>query len=125
MSDAEFQAFRTLYAYDRTNLDSVVESSDDSQRHWRKEIVAFNAAYNGERMHAVVFLPKSSHPPYQTIVVFPGVDAQAVHSYSDELWEMPVIAPWIETGRAVVYPILKGTYDRQIRRPMPGERVAC
>ena len=124
VGDAEFQAFKPLYAYDRTNLDPVVESSDDSHRHWRKEIVAFNAAYNGERMHAVVFLPNSSHPPYQTIVVFPGSDAQAVHSYKDELWEMPVIGPWIEYGRAVVYPILQSTYDRQVRTPAPEERVA-
>ncbi|MEO7702231.1 MAG: SUMF1/EgtB/PvdO family nonheme iron enzyme, partial [Opitutus sp.] len=124
VGDGEFQAFKTLYAYDRTNLDAVVESGDDSHRHWRKEIVAFNAAYNGERMRAVVFLPKSSRPPYQTIVVFPGTDAQAIHSYTDELWEMPVIAAWIEHGRAVVYPILKSTYDRQVRRPAPDERVA-
>ncbi len=124
VSDAEFQGFKILYAYDRANLDPKLESSDDSRPHWRKEIVAFNTAYNGERMHAVVFLPKSSQPPFQTIVVFPGSDAHAIHSYTDELWEMPVIGPWIENGRAVIYPILQSTYDRQVRMPAPEERVA-
>ncbi|HUG11315.1 MAG TPA: bifunctional serine/threonine-protein kinase/formylglycine-generating enzyme family protein, partial [Opitutaceae bacterium] len=67
VSDAEFQAFKILYDYDKPNLDPVLESSDDSPARWRRELVAFNAAYNGERMHAILFLPKSSKPPYQTI----------------------------------------------------------
>ena len=37
-----------------------------------KETIAFDAAYDGERMHGYLFLPKHGSPPYQTVVFFPA-----------------------------------------------------
>ena len=48
-SDEIFRAYRSLYAYDKTALNPVVESIDDSSESWRKEKVSFDAAYGKER----------------------------------------------------------------------------
>ncbi|HUG11941.1 MAG TPA: dienelactone hydrolase family protein, partial [Opitutaceae bacterium] len=57
-----------------------------------------------------------SKPPYQTIVFFPGSGGDRFRT-SETVLEMGGIAQWIEGGRAVVYPILKGTYERTASRP--------
>ena len=82
--------------------------------------VSFNAAYNNERMGAIVFLPRNAKPPYQTTVLFPGRSAGI--RTSETLIEMPWIAPFIESGRALILPILKGTYERSFSGPLPLEQ---
>ena len=72
VTDQVFSTYKSLYSYDRTDLKSVTESVDAIGKDWRREKVSFAAAYGNERMSAYLFLPKSSAPPYQTIVLFPG-----------------------------------------------------
>jgi eukaryotic-like serine/threonine-protein kinase len=109
-----FQLYKSIYAYDRGPLDARVESVDDSSPHWRKEKVAFNAAYGGERMMAYLFLPKNAAPPYQTVVYFPGGDAALLRSSENLGLEMLFVDFVIRGGRAVLYPIYKGTYERHV-----------
>ncbi len=47
-------------------------STDDAPLEWRVERVSYPAAYGDERIPAVLFLPKNSRPPYQTVIFFPG-----------------------------------------------------
>jgi eukaryotic-like serine/threonine-protein kinase len=75
--DATFQIYERMYAYDRTPLDSKLESEDDSSPHWRKQRLTFNASYGNERVIAYLFLPKNVSPPYQTVVYFPHSGAQS------------------------------------------------
>jgi len=49
-----------LYAYDRTPLNAVVESADDSSPYWRKEKVSFDAAYGNEKVAARLAHPISA-----------------------------------------------------------------
>jgi serine/threonine protein kinase/formylglycine-generating enzyme required for sulfatase activity/cephalosporin-C deacetylase-like acetyl esterase len=109
-SDEIFRAYRSLYAYDKTALNSVVESVDDSSESWRKEKVSFDAAYGKERITAYLYLPKHGVPPYPTTVFFPGSNAIHVRTSQDLLLRGIDFLP--RSGRAIVYPIYKSTYER-------------
>jgi eukaryotic-like serine/threonine-protein kinase len=108
--ESVFLAFKRMYAYDKGPLDSKIESVDDTNEHWRKEKVSFNAAYNNERVLAYVFVPKIARPPFQTAVYFPG--SNAIHERSStDTWDS-AFDFLIRSGRAVVFPIYKSTYER-------------
>jgi eukaryotic-like serine/threonine-protein kinase len=112
VGDEVFQIYRSLFSCDRTELDSRVEGSDDSDGRWRREKVSFRAAYGDERVTAYLFLPSKTPPPYQTIVWFPN--AFAIRERSSEKLEPPQsMLPVIDGGRAMIWPIYKGTYERQ------------
>ena len=107
-----YQAFRRIYAYDDTPLNAAVEVVDDSSERWRKERVTFDAAYGGERVIAYVFTPRRGAPPFETVVFFPGSNAILAKT-SDRLTLMRMVAPILSSGRAVVYPVYKSTYERR------------
>ncbi len=111
VSEEVFRVYRSLYSYDQTPLSPVVETVDDSDESWRKEKVTFAAAYGNERVIAYLFLPKKRSPPYQTVVFFPGSSAIIARS-SQELTGLRQIDFLMKSGRAVLHPIYKGTYER-------------
>jgi formylglycine-generating enzyme required for sulfatase activity/predicted Ser/Thr protein kinase len=113
-TDQVFEAYRSIYSYDRGPLDARVEWSDDSHPLWRKEKVSFNAAYGNERMPAYLFLPKNGVRPYQTLVYFPGGDALQLRS-SENLGAGLIFFDFaMRSGRAVLFPIYKGTFERHV-----------
>ncbi len=108
--DAVFRIYQGLYSYDRTPLDAKIEAVDDSSRDWRRERISFKAAYNDERVIAFLYLPKNVSPPYQTVVHFPGSEAQEFHTFTDlNLFNLDFL---MKSGRAVLFPMYKGTYER-------------
>jgi dienelactone hydrolase len=113
-SDEEFRSFKAQYQYDRMPLHSVVESIEDSSLFWRMEKINFDAAYGGERMIAYLFLPKAANPPYQTVIFFPGADAVWTESFNEPYRELTEYV--ITSGRALLYPIYYGTYERAAAR---------
>ena len=113
VTEEVFAAYRRMYAYDRTSLESSVEAVDESSPQWRKETVSFDAAYGGERVIAHLFLPRNASPPYQPVVWFPGNDAFFVPA-GDAL-ASPYLFDFIpRSGRALVYPVYKGMYERRV-----------
>jgi dienelactone hydrolase len=108
--DAIFDVYRSLYTYDRTDLKPAVESVDDSSDRLRKEKVTFAAAYGNERVIAYLYTPKQGRPPYQPVVYFPG--SNAIHLRSSESLPGRYISFMVKSGRAVVFPIYKSTYER-------------
>jgi dienelactone hydrolase len=112
VGDDIFAVYRRQYAYDRAPLNAVVEATEETDV-WRKDTVAFDAAYGDERARAFLFLPKTGAPPYQTVIFFPAADAFQLRSSRDmSLASANFI---IGSGRAFLYPIYKGTYERTIR----------
>jgi dienelactone hydrolase len=112
VSDELFQVYRRFYDYDRTTaLEARVDRTDDSSPNWRKEKVSFAAAYGNQRIPAYLFLPKNAKPPYQTVVLFPSAYSRAVPS-SDSL-DLGTFEFIIRSGRALLYPIYQGTYERR------------
>jgi formylglycine-generating enzyme required for sulfatase activity/dienelactone hydrolase len=116
VTDNVFGIYRSLYAYDRSDLEAVVESSDGSPEHWRVERVSYAAAYGGERIPALLFLPKSAAPPYQTLVYFPA--GQQMEDL--QKWEINYLDFVLRSGRAVLMPMYKGLHERRLERPIVG-----
>lgn len=111
VGDATFEIYRRLYDYDPLPLDAVVEAIDDSHDSWRRERVSFTAPYGDERITAQIFLPHDSAPPYQAVVNFPGGDALLLGDSRDA--GLLHVEPFLRTGRAVVYPVYQGTFERR------------
>ena len=110
--DQVFAAYRRMYDYDRTSLNAVVDTAREETDDWVREKISFDAAYNDERMAAYLYLPKRGKPPYQTIVFFPG--SNAIHEPSSSKGITAGVFDFIvKSGRAVVHPIYKSTYERQ------------
>ncbi|MCH7876017.1 MAG: SUMF1/EgtB/PvdO family nonheme iron enzyme [Gemmatimonadetes bacterium] len=110
-SDELFEAYRSQYSYDPTPLEPVTEALDESPTYWRKEKVSFNAAYGGERVTVYLFLPANIEPPYQAVVYWPYSGA-ILQPSSDNLSYLSAFDFVIKSGRAVVYPVYKGSYER-------------
>jgi hypothetical protein len=113
VADDVFEAYRRLYAYDRTDLAAETHAVDESSPHWVKESVSFRAAYGGERVIAHLFLPRNAAPPYQPVIWFPGDDAFFLPA--GEALASPYLFDFIpRSGRALVYPVYKGMYERHV-----------
>jgi len=109
VNDATFAILRGLYRYDPRPLNEKIERSEETPD-WRQETVTLDTAYGAERLIVHIFLPKSSSPPYQTIVFFPGGDAPLLRSSRD--LRLTTVDFVIRSGRALVFPVYKGTYER-------------
>jgi eukaryotic-like serine/threonine-protein kinase len=111
VSDALFAVYRRQYDYDPLPLDPVVEARDASAADYVQERVTFAAAYGGERVTAYLFLPKRGRPPYQTVVFYPGSNALNLRVYDAGIW-VRIFDFMMKSGRAVIMPIYKSTYER-------------
>ena len=89
---------------------ATVESVEEAE-HWRREKVSFDAAYGRERVPAYLFLPRNARPPYQTVVFWPAGEATRLRSSADI--RLKYVEFLLRSGRAVLHPIYKGTYERR------------
>jgi eukaryotic-like serine/threonine-protein kinase len=114
VSDEIFQIYKSMYSYDKTELHPIVESVDNGAEHWKLEKVTFEAAYGNERVIAYLFSPKNTLPPYQTVIYFTGSQAIFLRSSGDvNQYPMMLYLDFIlQSGRAVLFSIYKGTYER-------------
>jgi eukaryotic-like serine/threonine-protein kinase len=119
--DSVFQMYERMYAYDRSPLDAKIESEDDSSPYWREQRITFNAAYGNERVIAHLFVPRNVPPPYQTVVYFPHSGAQSFHTLEPS--QFALIDFLMKSGRALMFPIYKDTYER-LGNPPDGGTVA-
>jgi formylglycine-generating enzyme required for sulfatase activity/dienelactone hydrolase len=117
VNDDLFRAYVSLYSYDRTDLEPAVESVNDSGPDWRVERVTYAAAYGNERIPAYLFLPKRAAPPYQVVVYFPHSASRLLRSFRQA--EMSYLGFVVKTGRALLLPMYKGTYERRLPPPAP------
>ena len=108
-SDELFQAYRSVYSYDKTPLDATVEQTID-ENDWTMETVTYSAGYGNERGKLMLMLPKKGKPPYQTVIFFPGSNALLLREFA--VYPTAALDALARSGRAVVYPIYKSTYDR-------------
>jgi len=113
--DAVFQVYNEQYSYDKRDLDARIEARDETSKDWIKEKISVAAAYDNERVPAYLFLPKNTSPPFQTVIYFPGSGSVLQRSSKDlesQFDFLALIPPLIKNGRAVLFPVYKGTFER-------------
>jgi len=110
VSDQLFQAYRGLYFYDKTPLNASVEQVNSNEEDWKIEKITYSAAYGNERAIAYLFLPTKAKPPFQTVLFFPGSNALLLRKFS--MYPTASLDGILRSGRAVLYPVYKGTYER-------------
>jgi dienelactone hydrolase/predicted Ser/Thr protein kinase len=120
--DAVFHAYELLYAYPNTPLNASSQGIVRETADWREEKVSYDTGYRGEQMSAYLFLPKNVKPPYQTVLFFPSA---RVLDFTDsgngrELGDLKFFDYILQSGRAVLYPIYDGTYERNLKYFLPG-----
>ena len=114
VSDAIFRIYEGLYSYDKIDLDPEIVLTDEGPKYWIKQKIYYNGAQRDERMFAYLFLPKNAPPPYQTLIYFPGAGAFDIRSSGEgeTLWSWSTADLIIRSGRAVLYPIYKSSFER-------------
>ena len=118
ISDELFRAYTAPYSYAKTPLNAKDEGIVQETEDWKEEKVTFDAAYNGERMTAYLFLPKNVKPPYQTLLFFPSARVLSIAN-SKTLGDIKFFDYLVQSGRAVMYPIYKETYEREAAGAWP------
>jgi dienelactone hydrolase len=109
VSDDIFDVYRRLYDYDPTPLNAEVTAHEETT-YWTREKIELDAAYGAERLAAYLYVPRNADPPYTPVVYFPGSDALWLREFQEASdFEFPFI---IRSGRAVLYPVYNGTYER-------------
>jgi dienelactone hydrolase len=93
-----------------------VESKDTSKADWIREKITLDAGYDGERLSAYLFLPRTATPPYQVAVYFPPLGPSFFRKISSDRFG-PSVGPGVydyvvKSGRALVWPIYKGSFER-------------
>jgi len=109
-SDELFKAYRSLYSYDKTPLNAKAEPWGTDNPDWAAERVTYTAAYGNEQAILYLLLPKKAKPPFQTVLFFPGSGAIQLRQFS--LYSTAALDAIVRSGRAVVYPVYKSTYER-------------
>jgi dienelactone hydrolase len=123
VSDQTFSIYLNQFLYDSIALEAVIEERDESSKDWVREKVSFNAAYGNERVIAYLYLPANSEPPYQTLIFFPGSYGVYHESIPESSWTNRFADYLLKNGRAVMFPVVKGTYERNdgLTLPMHGQ----
>jgi len=116
ISDEQFEVYKAYYDYDKTELFDKIDSRTENNEGWVLEKVIFDAAYDNEQMSAYLFLPTNAKPPYQTVIYGPGSNVLYQKSSDDieNFFEFTAFLEFfIRNGRAVVFPIVKGSFERK------------
>ncbi len=109
VSEPVLSAYRQMYEYDRTPIEpKVLETVDEGD--WIRELVGMKAAYAGDSLLVYLYRPKKGVRPYPAVVYFPG--SNAIRDRAPQNLQVRTLDFVIKSGRAVLYPVYKGTYQR-------------
>ena len=112
-----FELLRQQFSLVGSELNARVEAVDNVGDGWAREKVTFDAGYDSDRAVTYLFVPKLFKPPYQVVVFFPGGDVFGNRASSATL--QPGILDFVlKSGRAFVWPIYKGSYERSGNVPI-------
>jgi len=113
ISNEVFRVYKDQFSYDKADLNVKIVEVDEIDDDWILEKVSFDAAYDNERVTAYLYIPKNAIPPYQTVVFFPGSGAVYSKEFKKGEWiHLNLIDFLVRNGRAVVFPVYNGTYER-------------
>ena len=122
VNDETFKVFLRQFVYDHSPLNSEAMIIADSN-FFKVEKITMDAAYDKEKLEAYLFLPKNVSAPFQTILFYPGSGVINLKKFDYRQEMLFVIDFLLKSGRAVCYPVLKGTFERgdNLRSDLPTE----
>ncbi len=110
VEDAVFAAYRQMYEYDRKPVHArTLETVDEGE--WTRRLVQLDAAYAGDSLLLYLYLPRRAPHPAPAVVFFPPGSAITLPVPPDA--QTSLFDFILKSGRAVVYPVYKGTYQRR------------
>jgi eukaryotic-like serine/threonine-protein kinase len=110
VDEKTFNIFLRQYAYDKAPIDAQVKAMADTGI-WKVEQVTMSAAYASDKLIVYLFLPRDAKPPYQPILFFPGSNVIYENKFTSTY--VSRIDFFIKSGRAIILPVFKGTYERR------------
>jgi len=114
-SDEVFSVIRGIFSYTKTDLEPKVEFRREYSEYAMLEKVSFWDANKRFRVFAYIFLPRKIKPPFQTVFYYPGAHAWYVQSIFE--YPLPEGALYFKHGRAFVFPVLPGMFERKSEEP--------
>jgi hypothetical protein len=81
---------------------------DSGDEDWATEKITYTATYGNELASDYLLLPKKFKPPLQAVLYFPGDGALFLPNFP--LSPTAFLDAILRSGRAVLYPVYKGTY---------------
>ncbi len=111
VSDEVFEVFKRQMSYQKAALNARVESRDTSRPDVIREKITFDAGYENVRVNVHLYTPTNAKPPYQLVVVFPGVPVGPGNSDS-VVTVPPQYEHIVRSGRALALPVYKGYLER-------------
>jgi dienelactone hydrolase len=112
--DEVFRIYKNIYGYDASALRPSVETVPDQAGDWTTEKITVDAAYGNERLTLFLLLPRQAKRPLQAVVFFPSARVLSLPN-SSALGDLSFVDHVIRSGRAVIYPIYQGMYERRSR----------
>jgi hypothetical protein len=110
VDDKTFNIFLRQYEYDKSPLNAELTAIEESGI-WKVEKVTLDAAYSGERFDVYLLLPKDVPPPYQPVIFLHGSNVIFMDVFKTT--DLKLMEFIVKSGRALVFPILKGTFERR------------
>ena len=110
VSDEVFAAYMGLFQYDNdAPLNARIEA-EETRGQWIREYITFDGPYDDERVGLYLYLPKDASTPLQTILYWGGTGWLVIDSI--DRYKTPIEFV-LKSGRAVVVPVLAGTFHRR------------
>ena len=113
VSDEAFQVLKNQFKYDKIPFDARIDRTDNSFKDCKLEKISINTVYDNKRMVIYLCLPRNAQPPYQTVVIFPGID-WFLSGSSENLIENQVawLDFFLKDGRALMFIVFYGYLER-------------
>ena len=111
VDEATFANFARQFVYDKTPLDAKIETTRETDA-WKEEVVSIDAGYNDERLLLHIFLPRQHSSALQPVIFFSGSNGIFESKFEPALINSRLLFV-MKSGRALIFPIYKGTYERQ------------
>lgn len=115
VSDATYMAYSGFFEYERGPLNATTETTETT-RVWTRERIELDTEFSNDRMVMYLFIPTDATPPYQTVIYWPGSAALASTSIDEYANHLDFV---VKSGRAVAFPVYKGTFERGGGEPVP------
>ena len=111
VNDLAFASFARQFVYDKTPLGEVLQKTRRTDA-WKEEVVTIDAGYNNERLVLHIFLPTNYTGSLQPVIYFPGSGGIHENTFDSGVVSRRLLFI-IKSGRALIFPIYKGTYERR------------